>query len=98
MCDVERPLHVVGRLVNAPYKALMRLSVVPNLEGDKHGLINTAFGRLSPILQRGQNLKSSNRSLYQVVKFALNSLLIAAAIAAITGVVYGVFQLADLIT
>lgn len=98
MCDVERPLHVVGRLVNVPYKALMRLSVVPNLEGDKRGLINTAFGRVSPILQRGKELKSSNRLLYQAVKFALNSLLIIAAIAAITGVVYGVFQLADLIT
>ena len=98
MCDVERPLHVVGRGVNVVYKALMRQTVVPNLEGDKRGLINRIFAFVSPVTQRVRRLKSTNRPLYRIVSFSLNSLMIAAALGVVTGVLYIVIQLAEEIT
>jgi beta-hydroxylase len=75
MCDVERPMHLIGRLVNFIYKGLARLTVVPNMEGDKRGLVNATFSSLAPALARAKALKQTNRPAYLVLKYSVNILL-----------------------
>lgn len=76
MCDIDRPMHTVGRFINFLYKGLARLTVVPNLEGDKRGLANIIFSSLSPILQKSKELKQTNRPLYLTLKYTVNFLLL----------------------
>ncbi len=94
MCDVERPLHLVGRVVNTVYKGFMRLSVVPNLENDKQGLLNRTFAGLTPLLDRTKRLKQTNRALYRTLMYSVNSLLVLAALALMTGALYTAYRLA----
>lgn len=72
MCDVERPMNVFGKFVNLIYKGLMRFTVVPNMTGDKHGLVNRIFSSLSPVLQKTKTLKQTNRPLYLTIKYSVN--------------------------
>jgi beta-hydroxylase len=72
MCDIERPMNFIGRTVNAAYKGLARLTVVPNLEGDRRGLVNTLFASIGPILGSTRHLKRSRPRLYRLGKFGLN--------------------------
>ena len=76
MCDVERPMSWFGRLINSPYKLFMRLSIVPNMDGDKRGIANQVFQRIVPILQWSKQLKSTNLALYKIVKYVTNSTLL----------------------
>lgn len=76
MCDVERPLNIVGSVVNFFYRGLARLTVVPNLEGDKRGLANRLFSGVAPFFERSKQLKKTNRKLYKVVKFFFNGALL----------------------
>ena len=85
MCDVERPLGPVGRIINAFNKFALRMSVVPNLEGDRRGLINRIFSTVSPLLRRSKALKQRNRPLYLLIKWSVNLLLAALALAVIAG-------------
>lgn len=85
MCDIDRPLHGPGRIANALYKALARLTVVPNRDGDKRGLVNRVFAGLAPILKRTKLLKQSHRTLYLVVKHSVNLSLLIGALALIVG-------------
>lgn len=85
MCDVERPLHIIGRVVNFLYKGFTRLTVVPNMEGDKRGLVNSIFSSLSPILKKTKALKQTNRPLYLLVKYTTNIFLIALVFAIALG-------------
>ena len=75
MCDVERPMNILGRMVNAIYKGLM-LTVVPNTTADKKGLVNATFSSLSPLLQKTKALKQTNRPLYLTIKYTVNVTLI----------------------
>jgi beta-hydroxylase len=89
MLDVERPLNIVGSVVNFFYRGLARLTVVPNLEGDKRGFANRIFSGIAPFFEKSKELKRTNRKLYKVVKFAFNGALLA-----IVGVLlYGGYQL-----
>lgn len=72
MCDVERPMHVIGRAVNVLYKGLMRLTVVPNMPGDSRGLANRVFAGLSPVLARSKALKRTHRGRYLALKYSVN--------------------------
>lgn len=87
MCDVDRPTWLVGRIINFFYKRLMRLLVVPNMEGDQRGLANNIFARVSPAAARVRTLKQTNRRRYQAIKYAINILLILV----IGGLVWGGF-------
>jgi beta-hydroxylase len=85
MCDIERPMNVLGRIVNFVYRGLARWSVVPNLEGDKRGLANAVFTRLAPVLRWSKSLKQTNRRMYLTVKYAVNSVLIVTVFVVIAG-------------
>ena len=76
MCDVERPMNVLGKIFNAFYKTLTRFSIVPNLEGDKAGLANAIFMGVNPILKRAKELKATNKKLYLILKYTLNTILL----------------------
>lgn len=88
MCDVERPMSLPGRFFNSFYKAFLRLSIVPNTDEDERGLANRAFLYLTPILNKGKALKQTNKPLYKLVKFCVNSLLLLIIFGLIAGVLY----------
>jgi len=89
MCDVERPLGLIGTAINFLYKGIARLTVVPNLQGDTQGFANRVFSTVGPLLGRTKALKKSNRPLYTVVKWTFN----AALVVLLALPVYGLFQL-----
>lgn len=76
MCDVDRPMNFLGSIINFFYKGLAKLTTVPNLEGDKQGLANRIFSTLSPIIARSKKLKTTNRPLYLLVKYSVNTCLL----------------------
>lgn len=89
MCDVQRPLSFVGKAVNFFYRALIRLTVVPNIEGDTQGFANRVFSSVAPAFARTKALKKSNRPLYTVIKYLFNGTLLAIFV----GLVYGLVVL-----
>jgi beta-hydroxylase len=76
MCDIERPMNWFGSLLNLPYKFFMRLSLVPNMEGDKRGFANKVFQSVVPLLSWSKGLKERNLLLYKLVKYLTNTTLI----------------------
>lgn len=89
MCDVERPMNLLGRPVNFVYKQLAKLTIVPNTDADKRGLGNVVFSRLAPLAGQVGKLKSTNKMLYLAIKYTVNLTLIVLAVS----LMIGVFQL-----
>lgn len=85
MCDIDRPMNFLGRFINFFYKGLMRLTVVPNIEGDKRGFANILFSGLAPVNQKLKALKQTNKKLYLLIKYTINLTLILLAFAIIAG-------------
>lgn len=75
MCDVERPLSFIGKIFNFFYKTVLRLSVVPNMEGDKKGLFNNTFSSISPLIAKVRLLKETNMMIYKTIKYSVNFVL-----------------------
>ena len=89
MCDVERPMSPIGKLLNMPYKWLMKATVVPNTDEDKRGFANKTFSTLVPLLERSKRLKETNLAAYKALKYTVNSILILLT----AGIVWGVLKL-----
>jgi beta-hydroxylase len=73
----------------------MRLTVVPNGAGDRQGGANALFSALTPILDKGKQLKKSNRTLYKCLKQTVNAifaLILLALLAAILAVPYSMLS------
>ncbi len=87
MCDVKRPLNPLGAVFNFFYMSLTRASVVPNTAEDDRGLANRIFAGLAPVLARTKSLKSTNRSLYRVVKWSVNTVLLLLVLGLLAGAV-----------
>jgi beta-hydroxylase len=87
MCDVKRPLNPLGAVINFFYQGLTRASVVPNTPEDRRGLVNRIFAGLAPLLARTKALKSTNRPLYRVIKWSVNTLLLLLLLGLAAGVV-----------
>ncbi len=95
MCDVERPMGLVGKVINYFYKKLTGLMLVPNLPGDKAGPINKLFSSITPFLHSAKQLKKKNRALYYPLKWIFNSVLLAIILLPIYGLlvsIMGLFQ------
>ncbi|MFT5258996.1 MAG: beta-hydroxylase [Saprospiraceae bacterium] len=89
MCDIDRPMSFLGKILNWPYKQLMKASVVPNTDEDKRGFANKVFSGLAPLLDKSKNLKETNLFAYKCLKYAVNtSLLVIIAL-----VVWGFIKL-----
>ena len=72
MCDIERPMGIVGKIVNFFYKGLTRLTVVPNTDEDKRGFVNATFAGLAPTIAKIKGLKQTNKPLYTLIKYSIN--------------------------
>lgn len=72
MCDVERPLSFPGKIINAIVRFFMQFSVVPNMAGDKQGLVNKIFSGLAPMLQKAKELKQIDPPRYKLLKYTVN--------------------------
>lgn len=85
MCDIERPLYFIGSFINLFYKILMRMTLVPNMEGDSRGLVNTIFSTLSPLLKKTKTLKQTNPFVYKIVKYSVNLTLFLLVVGLVVG-------------
>jgi len=91
MCDVDRPMNIGGSFINWSYKCLARLTVVPNIPGDKQGLANIVFSKLAPISQWFKGLKQTHPKIYPFAKHTLNgvlALILLGIIASILSLIY----------
>lgn len=86
MCDVERPMHLPGRLFNHAYTTLARAMAVPNTAEDWQGPVSALFARVAPLREQALALKKRNRPFYQALKLALNTGLLCLLLAACWGV------------
>lgn len=93
MCDVERPLNLVGRCINFLYKGLVRHTVVPNLPEDRRGLANRGFAAAAPALARARALKQTHRKTYKLLKYTVNTTLALLISSLALGTVYLIREL-----
>ncbi len=71
-CDIERPLWGPAAAVNRwVMRHIMRATATQNVEGERVGAINRAFGAIFAVKEAGQRLKRRNRRLYYTLKYAL---------------------------
>ncbi|MBL4584447.1 MAG: aspartyl/asparaginyl beta-hydroxylase domain-containing protein [Pseudomonadales bacterium] len=78
MCDIERPMSLLGRIINWPYKKIITAFLVPNTELDKRGFANRTFQTLVPLFEKSKNLKETNLLLYKLLKYTVNTSLLLA--------------------
>lgn len=93
MCDVERPMNFFGRCINFCFKTLMRMTVVPNIEGDKRGFANILFSGLAPVNKKLKALKQTNLKLYKLIKYTINLTLILLGVALLAGLMQLLYNL-----
>lgn len=80
MCDVERPMNPVGRVINRAYMSIPRAMTVPNTREDRRGWLTAAFSKVGPWRNSANSLKENHRSLYVVLKYSLNATLLTMAV------------------
>ncbi|PWB60641.1 MAG: lipid A hydroxylase LpxO [Bradyrhizobiaceae bacterium] len=78
-CDVERPMKLgfVTRINRWVSHHIVKASATQNVEGERVGLINKAFGYLYEVHLAGRRLKEKNRRAYYVLKYAAGILIVA---------------------
>jgi len=87
MCDIDRPMNFFGKIINSIFKFLMSFTVVPNMPGDKRGLVNTIFSSVSPLLRKSKELKQTNKIAYLALKYTVNTFLIVLLLLIILGAI-----------
>jgi beta-hydroxylase len=97
MCDIDRPTNLFGSVLNILYKSLARLSVVPNADCDRRGFANRVFASLAPLIGRSKTLKQTNRSLYLLLKYSVNTLLALIVLSLLTLLVSLTFGMVDIV-
>ena len=93
MCDIERPMSPIGKLLNWPYKWLMKAFIVPNTDDDKRGLLNRIFAGVVPLLERSSRLKETNLVAYKALKYTVNTILLGLVALLIWGIIQGLVWL-----
>lgn len=96
MCDVERPMFLIGPFINFIYKIAMRMSIVPNTAEDHRGFANKVFSSLSPVLKKTKSLKTTNPMAYKLIKHSVNAILLAIILGVIALVLMGINSLLNL--
>lgn len=77
MCDVDRPMNRWGRAFASLYATIARAMVVPNTAEDRRGFVSWLFSIAAPWRDRALQLKAQRRRTYLLLKFAVNSALVA---------------------
>ncbi|MFG6441038.1 aspartyl/asparaginyl beta-hydroxylase domain-containing protein [Roseateles sp. LKC17W] len=90
MCDVDRPMGVVGGLLRNAYAVLAKATLVPNTDDDSRGLFSALFLRLAPLREKSLRLRETRRRTYQALKLLLNSTLLGALLALLFGLLRAV--------
>ncbi len=80
LCEVDRPMGLVGRLIRSAYFVIARATVVPNTAQDARGLFSALFHRLAPLRRKSLWLREKHRRTYQALKLLLNTASLAAAL------------------
>ncbi len=93
MCDVERPMFLIGPLINLIYKVAMRMSIVPNTAEDKRGIANKVFSNLAPFLKYTKSLKQTSPRSYKLIKHSVNFILLLVLVGLISLILYGLSHL-----
>lgn len=83
MCDVDRPMNAVGRMIHAGYRVIARGTLVANTAEDERGVFSALFARLAPLRERSLRLKTERQRVYKTLKFLLNSTLLSGLMAMI---------------
>lgn len=78
LCDVDRPMNLIGRLIHSVYFVIAKGTVVPNTEEDDRGILSALFSSLAPLRQKSLKLREERRRIYKVLKFLLNAALLVA--------------------
>lgn len=93
MCDIERPMNIFGKMINFFYKIVGRMSVVPNMSGDKRGLISFIFSSTAPLFAKSKELKKTNPLGYKLLKYSVNGILFLLVLGIFIGVFYAIQSL-----
>jgi len=84
LADVERPLRAPMRQINRlVMRTVMNATATQNVEGERIGALNQAFGPIHALLQLGKPLKARNRKAYYAIKQGVIAALAAAFIASL---------------
>lgn len=75
MCDVDRPMYAIGRLMHGVYLAIAKTTLVPNTPEDARGALSTMFAYLAPLRQRSLALRNTHYGAYKALKLLLNTAL-----------------------
>jgi beta-hydroxylase len=86
LCEVQRPMNLLGRTFNWFYSIIARGTLVPNTPEDRRGVVSALFAALAPLQEKAQRLRASRRSLYTLCKVSLNMTLLAILILMLFGV------------
>jgi beta-hydroxylase len=79
-CDVERPLRFgFMRAFNRWFaRRVIAAGASPNMDGDKTGALNRAFGYVYRIKLRTKHLRKTRKKLYYTIKFSLIAIILLA--------------------
>jgi beta-hydroxylase len=79
LADVERPLRAPMRQINRlVMRTVMNATATQNVEGERIGVLNRAFGPVYALLQLGKLFKARNRKAYYAIKQGLGAALLLA--------------------
>jgi beta-hydroxylase len=78
-CDVERPLRFgIMRAFNRWFaKSVIAAGASPNMEGDKTGALNRAFGAVYRIKLKTKHIRKTRKKLYYTIKFSSIAIILA---------------------
>ncbi len=93
MCDIRRPMNPLGRSISFIMDKIMPVTVVPNMPGDRRGLLSRVFATVSPFLSEVRKLKQSNKALYRLIKHTTNFVLLALLLSLFVGIFYALMWL-----
>lgn len=88
MCDVDRPLTLLGRLIHPVYRFIAKATLVPNTAEDVRGIFSALFFRCAPLRQRTLEFKEKHPRKYKALKFVLNTAILANMMATVFTVFY----------
>ena len=88
MCDVDRPMNILGRIFNSGYRILVKGTVVPNTPEDKCGIFSRIFKFFAPFRQDSIQFREKNIKTYKTLKFILNLSLLSIIFLALFGFIY----------
>lgn len=83
MCDVDRPVNWLGRLVQPMYRLIAKATLVPNTPEDTRGVFSALFCKLAPLRQTSLSVREGRPRTYKLLKWTINVLLLGTLMAVV---------------